>query len=73
MNELTIHGNLTDNPTIRYSADGNAVLNFSVAVNRRRYDRQAGQWTDLPAVYHRVVAFGTLAENAATLTGRAFS
>lgn len=68
MNELTIHGNLTDEPTIRYSADGKAAVNFSVAVNRRRYDRQSGQWTDLAPVFHRVVAFGNLGENAANLT-----
>ncbi len=69
MNELTIHGNLTADPDpLRYSADGKAALNFSVAVNRRRYDKQAGQWSDLAPVFHRVVAFGTLAENAANLT-----
>ena len=69
MNEMTIHGNLTaDSEPVRYSADGKAAVNFSVAVNRRRYDRQAGQWADLAPVFHRVVAFGTLAENAANLT-----
>jgi len=69
MNEMTIHGNLTaDCEPIRYSADGKAAINFSVAVNRRRYDRTSGQWTDLNPVFHRVVAFGTLAENAANLT-----
>lgn len=67
MNELTIHGNLTDQPAIRHNAEGKAAINFSVAVNRRRYDRQAGQWTDLTPVFHRVVAFGTLAENATDL------
>jgi single-strand DNA-binding protein len=68
MNDMTIHGNCTDAPTKRISAEGKAAVNFSVAVNRRRYDRQTGQWTDLAPVFHRVVAFGTLAENAANLT-----
>jgi single-strand DNA-binding protein len=69
MKEMTIHGNLTADPeALRYSADGKAAINFSVAVNRRRYDRQTGQWTDLAPVFHRVVAFGTLAESAANLT-----
>jgi single-strand DNA-binding protein len=67
MNELTIHGNLTDEPTLRYSGDAKAVVNLSVAVNRRRLDRQTGQWVDQAPVFHRVVAFGTLAENAANL------
>jgi single-strand DNA-binding protein len=69
MNTLTIHGNLTADPDpLRHSADGKPVLNFSVAVNRRRYDRTTGRWTDLAPVFHRVVAFGALAENAANLT-----
>jgi single-strand DNA-binding protein len=68
MNEMTIHGNLTSNADpIRYSAEGKAAVTFSVAVNRRRYDRQTGQWTDLNPIFHRVVAFGALAENAANL------
>lgn len=67
MNEITIHGNLTDEPTLRYSGDAKAVVKFSVAVNRRRLDRQSGQWVDQAPVFHRVVAFGTLAENAANL------
>jgi single-strand DNA-binding protein len=67
MNEITIHGNLTDEPTLRYSGDAKAVVNLSVAVNRRRLDRQTGQWVDQAPVFHRVVAFGTLAENAANL------
>jgi single-strand DNA-binding protein len=67
MNTITVHGNLTDEPTLRYSNTGTAVLRFSVAVNRRCYDRRSGEWVTWAAVFHRVVAFGTLAENAATL------
>jgi single-strand DNA-binding protein len=67
MNTITVHGNLTDEPTLRYSNTGTAVLRFSVAVNRRSYDRRSGEWVARPPVFHRVVAFGTLAENAATL------
>jgi single-strand DNA-binding protein len=69
MNTLTIHGNVTADPEpLRYTGDGNPVAHFSVAVNRRRYDRTTGQSTDLDTVYHRIVAFGALAENIATLT-----
>ncbi len=67
MNEITIHGNLTDEPIIRYSSEAKAAVNFTVAVNRRRFDRQANRWVDLAPVFHRVVAFGQLAENAANL------
>lgn len=68
MNQLTIHGNITDKPELRHNSSGEAILNVSVAVNRRRFDRQSGQWRDLGTVYHRVVAFNSrLAENAANL------
>jgi single-strand DNA-binding protein len=67
MNELTIHGNLTDEPTLRYTPGGTAVLTLTVAVNDRRFDRQRRQWVDRPTVFHRVVAFRGLAENAANL------
>jgi single-strand DNA-binding protein len=65
MNELTIHGNLTAEPELKYSQTGTAVVSFTVAVNRRRYNRTTGQWQPLDTVFHRVVAFGQLAENAA--------
>jgi single-strand DNA-binding protein len=34
-----------------------------VAVNRRRFNRESNQYDDLPPVFHRVVAFGPLADN----------
>ena len=67
MNELTITGNLTDEPTLHYTPGGAAILTLTVAVNDRRFDRGCGRWVDRPAVFHRVVAFRGLAENAADL------
>jgi single-strand DNA-binding protein len=64
MNEITIVGNVTADPTYRTSANGRGVLRFDVAVNRRHFNREASQYEDLPPVFHRVVAFGPLAENA---------
>jgi single-strand DNA-binding protein len=66
MNEITIHGNLTDEPTLHYSPSGVAVLKFSVAVNGRRLHRQTNRWVDKAPVFHQVVAFNGLATNAAT-------
>jgi single-strand DNA-binding protein len=66
MNEITIHGNLTDEPTLRYSPSGVPVVSFSVAVNGRRFNRQTNRWVDKAPVFHQVVAFNGLAENAAT-------
>ena len=70
MNELTIVGNVTAEPTLRFSAAGRGVLRFDVAVNRRHYNREKNEYEDLPAVFHRVVAFGPLAENAAETLGK---
>jgi single-strand DNA-binding protein len=65
MNEITIHGNLTDEPALHHSPTGVAVLTFCVAVNGRRFDRQTHRWADTAPVFHRVVAFQGLADNAA--------
>ena len=64
MNEVTIVGNLTADPVYRV-AERNArgVVHFDVAVNRQRFDRDSNQYIDLPPVYHRIVAFGPLADN----------
>jgi single-stranded DNA-binding protein len=47
MNEITIHGNLTDEPTLHHMA----VLTFSVAVNGRRFDRATSRWADTPRCF----------------------
>ena len=65
MNEITIVGNLTADPVLRMSANGRGVVRFDLAINRRRFNRETTQYDDLPPVFHRVVAFGPVAENAA--------
>lgn len=66
---VTIVGNLTEDPELRFTPSGVAVAKFSVAVNRRTYDRQANEWKDGGADYHRVTAWRAVAENIAeTLT-----
>ena len=67
--QITIIGNLTDEPELRFTPSGVAVAKFSVAVNRRQFDRQANEWKEVGTDYHRVTAWRSLAENAAgTLT-----
>jgi len=75
MNTVTIHGNATAIPELRFSASGKAVVSFNIASNRRRYDGTKGGWVDERPVFHRVVAFGALAENVAetVTTGTAVS
>lgn len=66
---VTIIGNLTEDPELRFTPSGTAVAKFSVAVNRRTFDRQANEWRDAGADYHRVTAWRAVAENVAeTLT-----
>lgn len=65
MNEQTITGNLTRDPEVHTARNGRTVTTFDVAVNRRRRDRETGEWIDQTPVFHRVVCFGSLAENVA--------
>ena len=65
MNEITIHGNLTADPVLREGQSGKPFLTCTVAVNRSYYAADRGTRVDLPAVFHSVIAFNTLADNAA--------
>jgi single-strand DNA-binding protein len=63
-NQVSIVGNLTDDPELRYTPNGAAVCKFRVAVNRR-YKDESGQWKDGDTSYFSVNAWRTLAENVA--------
>ena len=68
-NQITIVGNMTDDPELRYTPNGAAVANFSVAVSRRVKDEASGQWKDADTSFFRVAAWRSLGENVAeTLT-----
>ena len=43
---LTIVGNLTADPELRFTPTGHAVADFTVASTPRTFDRQAGAWRD---------------------------
>ena len=68
-NQIIIVGNLTDDPELRYTPNGAAVVKFRVAVNRR-YKDEAGNWKDGETSYFTVNAWRTLAENVAETLGR---
>jgi len=51
---LTIVGNLTGDPELRFTPAGHAVADFTVASTPRNYDRQAGQWRDGEPLFLRV-------------------
>ncbi len=63
-NQVTVVGNLTDDPELRYTPNGAAVVNFSVAVSPRIRD-EAGNWKDGETSFFRINAWRTLAENVA--------
>src|ERR1035438_6602731 len=60
----TIAGNLTRDPEIRYSRDGQATTSLSVAVNRRWQDRTTKEWEESTSFFD-VVCWRDLAENVA--------
>jgi len=62
---LTIVGNLTADPELRFTPTGHAVADFTVASTPRSYDRDAGQWRDGEPLFLRCTAWRQLAEHAA--------
>lgn len=69
MNTITITGNTTSEPELRYTAKGTAVAGFTVADNHRKKD-QSGQWVDDGATFLRVNVWEHLAEACAEKIGK---
>ena len=63
MTQITIIGNLTDAPELRFTPQGKAVANFTVAVSKRVKDGQ--EWKDGPSTFWRVSLWDSAAENMA--------
>ena len=63
INKAVIVGTLGRDPEIRYSSQGNAVVNISVATNDTWKDRQSGEARERTQ-WHRIVIFGKLGEIA---------
>jgi single-strand DNA-binding protein len=64
-NTVTIIGNCTRDPELRYTNNGMQVANFGVAINQRRRNNDTGQWEDGETSYFDVSCFRELAENVA--------
>jgi single-strand DNA-binding protein len=62
---VTIVGNLTADPELRFTPSGAAVANFTVASTPRFFDRQSGAWKDGEALFMRCACWRQLAENVA--------
>jgi single-strand DNA-binding protein len=66
---ITVVGNLTADPELRFTPSGAAVANFTVASTPRTFDRQSGEWKDGDALFMRCNVWRQAAENVAeTLT-----
>jgi single-strand DNA-binding protein len=62
-NTVTLVGNVTDDPELRFTPTGQAVVSFTVAVNRRF--QKDGQWEDRLDGFFRCSAWRDMAENIA--------
>lgn len=62
---MTVIGNLTADPELRFTASGAAVANFTVASTPRTFDRATGEWKDGEALFLRCNIWRQPAENVA--------
>src|SRR5215213_9703341 len=66
-NSVTLIGNLTRDPELRFTTGGRGVASFGLAVNRRY--QQNGEWQEQTSFFN-VIAWGQLGENAAASLGK---
>lgn len=62
---ITIVGNLTEDPTLRFTPNGVAVASFTVASTPRTFDKQTQEWKDGEALFMRCSVWREAAENVA--------
>lgn len=62
---ITVVGNLTDDPELRFTSSGAAVANFTVASTPRFFDKQTNDWKDGDALFLRCSIWRQAAENVA--------
>jgi single-strand DNA-binding protein len=62
---ITVVGNLTADPELRFTPAGAAVANFTVASTPRMFDRQTNEWKDGEALFLRCSIWREAAENVA--------
>ncbi|MFJ7620043.1 single-stranded DNA-binding protein [Rhodococcus erythropolis] len=62
---ITVIGNLTADPELRFTPAGAAVANFTVASTPRTFDRNKNEWVDGDALFMRCNIWREAAENAA--------
>ncbi len=60
---ITVVGNLTDDPALRFTPSGAAVANFTVASTPRVFDKATNEWKDGEALFLRCAIWRQAAEN----------
>ncbi|WP_066298920.1 single-stranded DNA-binding protein [Arthrobacter luteolus] len=66
---ITVVGNLTADPELRFTPSGSAVANFQIASTPRTFDRPSNEWKDGETLFLRCSVWREAAENVAeTLT-----
>ena len=62
---LTVVGNLTADPELRFTSSGHAVVNFTIAASDRVLDKDTNEWKDGDTVFMRCSVWRQYAENVA--------
>lgn len=62
---ITVIGNLTSDPELRFTPNGDAVANFTIASTPRTFDRQSNEFKDGATLFLRCSAWRKLGENIA--------
>ncbi|MEX5308923.1 single-stranded DNA-binding protein [Kocuria sp. CPCC 205297] len=62
---VTVIGNLTSDPELRFTPSGAAVANFTVASTPRAFDKQANEWRDQETLFLRCSVWRDMAESVA--------
>jgi single-strand DNA-binding protein len=68
-NNITLVGNITRDPELRFTATGQAKVNFGLAVNRRWQNRQTQEWEEATSFFN-IVCWGEMGENTSESLGK---
>jgi single-strand DNA-binding protein len=68
-NTVTVIGNITRDPELRFTPNGQATTSFGLAVNRRWQNRQTNEWEEATSFFD-VVCWRELADNVAESLGK---
>lgn len=63
--QITVIGNLTSDPELRFTPSGSAVANFTIASTPRSFDRNSNEWKDGETLFLRSSIWREAAENTA--------